>query len=109
MRARVEKLDVLGWNKPNTKGKGDIMADGCADTSVADILNCFVEVPWNELKVTLVRFDDDLSKKSIPIGAAASAIEVAVTDAPVAACAGYYSIGNHIIHGVAVTATTTSA
>ena len=48
MRARVEKLDVLGWNKPNTKGKGDIMADGCADTSVADILNFFVEVPWNE-------------------------------------------------------------
>ena len=37
-----------------TKGKGELMADGCANTSVAAIENSFAEVLWTARKVTLV-------------------------------------------------------
>ena len=58
----------------NTKGKQELITYIYADTIVADILNCLVEVSQTVLKVTLVGFDDDLSKKSIPIVYAATAI-----------------------------------
>ena len=59
--------------KTAVKVKGKLMADGCADTSVAAIGNGFVEVSRTRRSVTLVGFDDDLSKKTVPIGSAVSA------------------------------------
>ena len=50
------------------KVKVELMSDGCADTSVADIGNCFVEVSCAEKNITLVGFYDKLSKTIIPIG-----------------------------------------
>ena len=50
------------------------MADGCSDTSVAAIVNGFVEILREKRKITLVGFDDDLSKKSIPIGSAVAVV-----------------------------------
>ena len=51
------------------------MADVYADTSVIAIGNSFVEVLWAAQNFALIIFDDDLSNKSIPIGASASAID----------------------------------
>ena len=52
------------------------MEDGCAETSVISIGNGFVEVFCNPPKVPLVIFDDDISKKYIPIGSAATATDL---------------------------------
>ena len=52
------------------------MADGCTDMSIAAIGNGFVEVSKTDWTVTLVGFDDDLSKKEILIGVAAAAIDL---------------------------------
>ena len=59
-----------------TKAKGKLIADGCADTSVADIENSFVEALRTAWMVPLVGFDDDLYKKSIPIGATVNIIDL---------------------------------
>ena len=58
------------------KGKGKLMADSCADTSIAAIGNVFVKVSRSDHTVTLVGFDDDLTKKEIPIGSAVTAVEL---------------------------------
>ena len=52
------------------------MADGCADTSVASIGNDFFGVSSTSRKVILVVFDDDISKKYIPIGAYVTTIDL---------------------------------
>ena len=62
--------------KLNTKVKVNLMSDVCADTSVADIGNGFFKVSRTAINVTLVGFDDDLSKKSIPIEAASTDIDL---------------------------------
>ena len=59
-----------------TKGKGKLMADSCADTSIAAIGNGFTEVSHSDKTVTLIGFNDDLSKKEVPIGSAATAIDL---------------------------------
>ena len=59
-----------------TKGKGKLMADSCANTSIAAIGNGFTEISHSDKTVTLVRFNDDLSKKKVPIGSAAAAIDL---------------------------------
>ena len=59
-----------------TKGKSKLMADSCADTSIAAIGNDFTEISCSDKTVTLVRFNDDLSKKEVPIGSAAAAIDL---------------------------------
>ena len=59
-----------------TTGKGKLYADGCADTGIAAIRNGMVEVYTTKKKVTLVCFDDTLSKKEITIGGAAGAIDL---------------------------------
>ena len=59
-----------------TKGKGKLMADSCADTSIAAIGNGFAEISCSDKTVTLVGFNDDLSKKEVPIGSAATAIDL---------------------------------
>ena len=51
------------------KGKGNHMADWCDDTSVASIVNVFIKIFWDEIKLTLVGLYDDLS------GAAETAID----------------------------------
>ena len=52
------------------------MEDVYADTSVEAIVIYFLKVLWNVREVVLVGFDDDLSKKSIPIVAAATVIDL---------------------------------
>ena len=52
------------------------MADICADTIVAAIVNVFVEFLRTAQKFTLVVFDDDLSNKYIKIGASMNAIDL---------------------------------
>ena len=52
------------------------MADDCADTNVVSIGNCFVEVSRTKRKFTLVGFNDDLSKKFIPIVTADISIDL---------------------------------
>ena len=47
----------------NTKGKGEFIADGCDDTSVAAIFNAYAQVSQTEQKFPLVGFDDELSNK----------------------------------------------
>ena len=59
-----------------TKGKGKLMADSCADTSIAAIGNGFTEISQSDKTVTLVGFNDDLSKKEVPIGSAAAAVDL---------------------------------
>ena len=59
-----------------TKDKGKLIADGCADTSIAAIGNGFKEISRLDKTVTLVGFNDYLSKKEIPIGSAAAAIDL---------------------------------
>ena len=59
-----------------TKGKGKLMADSCADTSIAAIGNGFTEISHSDKTVTLVGFNDNLSKKEVPIGSAATAIDL---------------------------------
>ena len=44
--------------------KYELMEYGYAGTSVAEIVNGFVEVYWNEIKAALVGFDDDIFNKS---------------------------------------------
>ena len=44
------------------------MSGGRADTSGASTGNVFVEVLWTTQKVAFAEFNDDLSKKFIPIG-----------------------------------------
>ena len=51
-----------------SKHKGNLVADGCADVSVAEILYGFVEVLCTERKFTLAVVDHYLLKKFIPIG-----------------------------------------
>ena len=52
------------------------MAYGCYYTSVAAIGNGFVEVSQTSKNVTLFGFDDDLSNKSISIGAVTTLIDL---------------------------------
>ena len=52
------------------------MADRCDDTTVAAIENGFVNVLRTAQMATLVGFDDDLSKKSISIGADITSINL---------------------------------
>ena len=59
-----------------TKGNGRLMADSCADTSIAAIGNGFTEISYSDKTVTLVGFNNDLSKKKVPIGSAAAAIDL---------------------------------
>ena len=59
-----------------TEVKGKLMEYSCYDTSVVDIGNGFVEFLWTARKSPLVLFDDDHSKTSIPIGAAATDINL---------------------------------
>ena len=59
-----------------TKGTGKLMTDGCADTSIVALGNGFTEVSRSDKTVTLVGFDDDLSKKEIPVGSAVAAIDL---------------------------------
>ena len=58
----------------NTKGKGELVADECSNTIVLVIGSGFVYASWNERKVTLVVFYDNLSMKTITIGADATGI-----------------------------------
>ena len=58
------------------KRKVNLLADVCADTSVAEILYGFVEDSRTEQKVTLFGFDHDLSRKFIPIVSNATAINL---------------------------------
>ena len=51
----------------NSKGKGDLIAYGCVDTTVAAILNDFVKVSWTGRKFILLILYDYLSKKYIMI------------------------------------------
>ena len=64
------------WFSINIKSKlkGNLVSDGCANTSAAAIGSGFVKVSKTEIKFTLVVFDDDISKKSIPIGSSATSI-----------------------------------
>ena len=59
-----------------TKGKGKLIADSCADTSIAAIGNGFTEISRTDKTMTLVGFNNDLSKKEVPIGLAAAAIDL---------------------------------
>ena len=59
-----------------TKGKGKLMADSCADTSIAAIGNGFTKISRTDKTVTLVGFNDDLFKKEVPIGSAVAAIDL---------------------------------
>ena len=56
------------------KGKGNIISDGCFNTSVSAIENVFVEFLRTESKVTIVVTNDKLSKKYIMIGDATTPI-----------------------------------
>ena len=58
----------------STKGKVEIMADGCADTSVAFIGNGFVEVSQTNRKVIFVDCYDNLFKECILVWDYAAAI-----------------------------------
>ena len=53
-----------------------LVADGCSGTSVIYIRNGPVEVSNTERKVTLDRFDHDLSNKCIPNGASVVSIDL---------------------------------
>ena len=69
--------DALSFTmNATTKGKGKMMADGCADISIAAVGNGFREISRSDKTVTLVGFNNDLSKKEIPIGSAAAAIDL---------------------------------
>ena len=59
----------------NGKGKGKIMSYGCYETNVLAIVFFVVEVTWTKRKFTLFGFDDKISKISIPIGTALTAID----------------------------------
>ena len=61
---------------PKPADKGNLMIDGCADTSIAVIGKGFVEVYTTECKVTLVGFHSDSSKTEVTIGGAAAAIDL---------------------------------
>ena len=50
------------------------MADRCSGKSVTYIEKQVVEVLWTKIKSTLVGFDNDLSKKCIPIGDTVTAV-----------------------------------
>ena len=52
------------------------MADVCANTIVAAIVNGFVEVSSIYRNVTLIVFYDDLSNKFIPTGASKTDIDL---------------------------------
>ena len=56
------------------KGKGNIISDGCFNTSVSAIGNVFVEFLRTESKVTVVVINDKISKKYIMIGYATTPI-----------------------------------
>ena len=60
----------------NTKGKNNLMADRCADTSFSSIVNFVVRVLQTGLRITMVGFDDDLSNKSIIIRADTTAVDL---------------------------------
>ena len=51
----------------NSKGKGNLIAYVCVDTTVAAILNDFVKVSWTGRKFILLILYDYLSKKYITI------------------------------------------
>ena len=72
------------WFSMNTKTKvkWKIMADGSADTSDVSIGNGFVEVFCTAWNFSLVWFDDNLSKKSIPNDSTATAIYLPI-DTPI--------------------------
>ena len=59
-----------------TKGKEKLMANSCADTSITAISNGFTKISRTDKTVTLVGFNDNLSKKEVPIGLAAAAIDL---------------------------------
>ena len=52
------------------------MTDSCADNSVVSLTHGFVEVSRTERSVTLVGFNHDLTKSSIPIGSAATTVDL---------------------------------
>ena len=58
------------------KGEANIIPYNCAYTSVADIGDGFVDFSWTKITIALDWFDGDLSNKSIPIGAAATDIDL---------------------------------
>ena len=62
--------------KPKNKIKGKLMEYVYSETSVAVIENDCVEVLRNKIRVTLVGFYDDLSKKYIPIGVTSNDINL---------------------------------
>ena len=72
----VSKNDMFYVMNLKTKVKGKLVANGCTDTNVAAIGNGFVEVLRTERNFALVVFDDDLYKKSTPIGYAVTAVDL---------------------------------